>query len=152
VAEVACGSPMRILLNLNDNQENIIKNKIKVQVIINEFEKDKFDLLSQNLNSIWNENVCELKIHNEDFTKIFNNYYDSMKASANFLFLDQNGIKQITEKIFSRLIGLKQTDFLFFISSSYMKRFAEVEEFKRYLNISKLELEGKSYCHIHRIV
>jgi hypothetical protein len=47
---------------------------------------------------------------------------------------------------------LKQTDFLFFISSSYIKRFAEVEEFQKYLKIKKEDITGKSYYHIHRIV
>jgi three-Cys-motif partner protein len=75
-----------------------------------------------------------------------------MKQSVNFLFLDQNGIKQITESIFSKLIELKQTDFLFFISSSYIHRFAEVEEFNQYLKITRQDLFGKSYYHIHRIV
>ena len=41
---------------------------------------------------------------------------------------------------------------MFFISSSYVKRFNEVEEFKKYLNVTKQDLENKSYYHIHRIV
>ena len=32
-------------------------------------------------------------------------------------FLDQYGIKHITEDVFNKIINLKQTDFLFFISS-----------------------------------
>ncbi len=54
--------------------------------------------------------------------------------------------------MFAKLIALKQTDFLFFISSSYIKRLAEVEEFRKYLNITKQDLEGKSYYHIDRLV
>lgn len=75
-----------------------------------------------------------------------------MNRTANFIFLDQNGIKQINENVFSKLISLKQTDFLFFISSSFIKRFSEVEDFNKYLRITKQALEGKSYYHIHRIV
>jgi hypothetical protein len=75
-----------------------------------------------------------------------------MRRSANFLFLDQNGIKQITEEVFVRLISLKQTDFLFFISSSYIKRFSEVEEFKKYLRITKQDIEKESYYRIHRVI
>jgi hypothetical protein len=75
-----------------------------------------------------------------------------MRQTANFLFLDQNGIKQITEDVFGKLISLKQTDFLFFISSSYIKRFGDVEEFQRYLKITKQDLDGQSYYHIHRAV
>ena len=75
-----------------------------------------------------------------------------MRQSANFLFLDQNGIKQITDDIFRKIIDLQQTDFIFFISSSFIKRFADSENFQKYLQITKQELENKSYYHIHRIV
>ena len=146
------GSPMRILATLNKNKELILKSKVKIKVIINEFDKDKFELLEQNLNSILDKSICTLELYKDDFIKVFNLYFDSMKPTANFLFLDQNGIKQITEEVFGKLISLKQTDFLFFISSSYIKRFSEVEEFKKYLKITKQDLENKSYYHIHRVV
>ena len=146
------GSPLRILKILNDNEELIIKSRVKIRVIINEFDKEKYELLVPNLESIVNRSLYELVYYNQDFTMVFDSYYNSMKQTANFLFLDQNGIKQITENIFSKLIGLQITDFLFFISSSYIKRFGEVEEFKKYLKITKQELEDKSYYHIHRIV
>jgi three-Cys-motif partner protein len=146
------GSPMRILSVLNDNKELILKSKVKIRIVTNEFDKEKNELLIQNLNSIADESLYTLEICNDDFIKVFNQYYDSMKRTANFLFLDQNGIKQITEEVFGKLISLRQTDFLFFISSSYIKRFSEVEEFTKYLKITKQDLEGKSYYHIHRVV
>ena len=146
------GSPMRILTTLNNNKEFILKSKVKIKVIINEFDKEKFTLLRQNLNSILDNSIFSLELHNEDFIKVFNQYFNSMKSTANFLFLDQNGIKQITEEVFGKLISLKQTDFIFFISSSYIKRFSELEEFNKYLKINKQDLVGKSYYHIHRIV
>ncbi len=146
------GSPMRILSVLNENVALIRASGVKISVVINEFEKNKYDLLIPNLESIADRSVYELAYYNDDFSKIFSAYYDSMKKTANFLFLDQSGIKQITESIFKQLIELQQTDFIFFISSSYIKRFGEVDEFKRYLNITKQDLANKSYYHIHRIV
>ncbi len=146
------GSPMRILSVLNDNAGLIIESKVKIRIIINEFDKEKYELLIQNLETISNSSLYFIEAYNDDFIAVFNRYYDSMSKTANFLFLDQNGIKQITEEVFSRLISLKQTDFLFFISSSYIKRFSEVEEFAKYLKITKQELKGKSYYHIHRVV
>lgn len=146
------GSPMRILSILNENKHLILKSKVKINVIINEYEKDKYDLLVKNLSSIIDNSIYTVKYHNEDFIVVFDKYFDSMKRTANFLFLDQNGIKQITEEVFAKLIRLRQTDFIFFISSSYIKRFSDVEEFKKYLKITKQDLEGKSYYHIHRIV
>lgn len=146
------GSPMIILKILNEFKESIIKSKVKVRVVINEYEKEKFEILTKNLESIADRSIYILEYYNVDFIEVFHQYYDSMRQTANFLFLDQNGIKQITEEVFGKLITLKQTDFLFFISSSYIKRFGEVEEFQRYLRITKETLEGQSYYHIHRLV
>lgn len=146
------GSPMRILSVLNSSRDYIIRSKVKIRIVVNEFDSDKISLLTQNLNSISDNSLYTLEIFNENFSDVFDRYFDSMKRTANFLFLDQNGIKQITEGVFSKLISLKQTDFLFFISSSYIKRFSEVEEFQKYLKIQKEDLENKSYYHIHRVV
>jgi three-Cys-motif partner protein len=146
------GSPVRLLNILNQNKAQIIKSKVKIRVIINEFDKEKYDNLILDINEIADVSLYTIELHNDDFAIIFDTYYELMKATANFLFLDQNGIKQITENIFSKLIQLKATDFLFFISSSYIKRFADVEEFKKYLKITKEDLHGKSYYHIHRVV
>lgn len=146
------GSPMRILSILNDNAATIIESKVKIRVVINEYDTEKYKLLVQNLETITNKSLYSVELYNDDFLAVFNRHYDSMVRTANFLFLDQNGIKQITEDVFSQLISLKQTDFLFFISSSYIKRFSEVEEFAKYLKITKQDLEGKSYYHIHRVV
>ncbi|RXK60350.1 three-Cys-motif partner protein TcmP [Lacibacter luteus] len=146
------GSPMRIISVLNANRDLILKSGVKIKVVVNEYEKQKFDLLVSNLKSIADTSLYELELYNDDFYKIFESYYESMKKTANFLFLDQNGIKQITESVFNKLIQLKQTDFLFFISSSFIKRFNELDEFRKYLKITKQDLEGKSYYHIHKVV
>jgi three-Cys-motif partner protein len=146
------GSPIRALKVLNENLALIKSSGVKIRFIINEYDKEKYKTLLENLSSVTIPSFYDLECHNDDFIVIFNKYYESMKKTANFLFLDQNGIKQITEDVFSKLINLNQTDFLFFISSSYIKRFSEVEEFKKYLQITKQDLDGKSYYHIHRVV
>lgn len=146
------GSPVRLLNILNQNKALIIKSKVKIRIIFNELDREKYDTLLLNTKDLADSSLYSIEFYNDDFAVIFDAYYKSMQESANFLFLDQNGIKQITENIFSKLIQLKATDFLFFISSSYIKRFAEVEEFNKYLKITKQDLEGKSYYHIHRVV
>ena len=146
------GSPMRILSVLNYNKTLIKQSGIKIRIVVNEIEKAKYELLVPNLESLADKSIYQIEYYNDDFSKIFSDNYESMKQSVNFLFLDQNGIKQVTETIFSKLTELKQTDLLFFISSSYINRFAEVEEFNKYLKITRQDLSGKSYYHIHRIV
>jgi three-Cys-motif partner protein len=146
------GSPLIILNTLNLHVLSIQEKKIKVRVVLNELDRDKYETLVSNIENVIIQNFYDVKKHNDDFKKLFELYYDSMKESANFLFLDQNGIKQITEEVFKRIIELKQTDFLFFISSSFIKRFGDSESFQKYLRITSQDLAEKSYYHIHRIV
>jgi three-Cys-motif partner protein len=145
------GSPMIIVSVLNENKELILKSKVKINIILNEVES-YFDSMKDRVEAIADKSIYSLKYYNEDFIKVFAEYYSSMRNTANFLFLDQNGIKQITEEIFKKIIELKQTDFIFFISSSYITRFGDLESFQKYLKITKQDLAGKSYYHIHRIV
>ncbi len=146
------GSPLLILEELNKWKTTIDNNKINVGVVLNEYSKDSYEALKENVSKIVDGSTFSVQIYNDDFKQVFDSLYPSMIKSANFLFLDQNGIKQITEDVFNRVIQLKQTDFLFFISSSFIKRFSESENFQKYLKITKQDLEGKSYYHIHRIV
>jgi hypothetical protein len=43
--------------------------------------------------------------------------------------LDQNGVKFLSNQYFKKLEETKQTDFLYFASSSYIRRFGELNEF-----------------------
>src|ERR1043166_6820675 len=61
------GSPMRILSILNENKKLILKSKVKIHVIVNEYEKEKYDLLVQNLESIVDKSLYTLKHYNDDF-------------------------------------------------------------------------------------
>lgn len=74
------------------------------------------------------------------------------KGNANLLFLDQTGVKHINEETFLKIINLKQTDFLFFISSSTIKRFAEHPSISRYIKLSTEDIEKTPYHKIHRLV
>jgi three-Cys-motif partner protein len=146
------GSPLITINEVNSFQEQISKKQINVSLVFNEFVKKKYNALKTELTPLMENNSCTITLENEDFLAVFNKHYTTMKKGANLLFLDQNGIKQITPDVFAKIISLKQTDFLFFISSSFIKRFCELDEFKKYLTISKTAIEGKDYYHIHRIV
>jgi three-Cys-motif partner protein len=146
------GSPLRILSILNENADRIRNSQVQIKVVLNEFDPRKYQQLKDHIELLWDKSLYTVEHYRSDFLTVFNNYYESMRNTANFIFLDQNGIKHITEEIFVRLTSLQKTDILFFISSSYIKRFGDLEEFKRYLKITRQDFDGKSYHHIHRIV
>lgn len=81
-----------------------------------------------------------------------------MKAILNnhkygkFVLLDQYGFKEIDEDIFKQLISFPKTDFIFFISSSFIKRFKEHENTKKYIDTSKIDFKAKEPNEVHRAV
>ncbi|QQT27526.1 three-Cys-motif partner protein TcmP [Sphingobacterium spiritivorum] len=144
------GSPLIFIQVIKSLKELILKNKLKIILHLNELNIDNFNILVENTSQ--QDDLFEIKTYNSDFKSTFDKLYLSMKGSANFLFFDQNGIKEITEPLFRQIVTLKQTDFLLFISSSYFKRFSNTDEFKKYFNFDRSFLENSHYYHIHRKV
>ncbi len=144
------GSPLIAIDVITSYIEYIKKNNIEVILHLNELDKDSYNALKENVSGF--DIDFKIKTYNSDFKILFGELYTSMKTSANFLFLDQNGIKEITREIFQQITSLEQTDFLFFISSSYFKRFATTPEFKKYFPFEPSEVENTDYYHIHRKV
>lgn len=68
-------------------------------------------------------------------TKLLHNLED--KNSAKFVLLDQYGFKQIADDIFIKLISFPKTDFIFFIASSFIKRFSELPAVTNYFHKKK---------------
>lgn len=141
------GSSLIILRILKKFKPN--SSELKINLYLNEFNKNKFELLKKSIEKV---NLTNIKINlsNLDFEIAFNNFYPKMNNSANFLFLDQCGVKFITKEIFSKIINLSVTDFLFFISSSYFNRFINEGSFNKFLNITKDDINKSSYSNIHR--
>ncbi|HEX5155046.1 MAG TPA: three-Cys-motif partner protein TcmP [Parafilimonas sp.] len=144
------GSPLIAIDVIQSLNNHIVQNNIKVTLHLNELDGDSYNALIENVSGLNTD--FEIKTYNKHFQAVFDEHYNSMKNSANFLFLDQNGIKEITNDIFQKITSLKQTDFLFFISSSYFKRFATTTEFQKYFPFDPKEVESIDYYHIHRKV
>lgn len=83
----------------------------------------------------------------DNFKKILAN-----KNYAKFVLLDQYGFSQITKDVFLKLVTSPLTDFIFFISSSFIKRFRDVNAVKTYINTNKLVFEEKKPKECHRII
>jgi three-Cys-motif partner protein len=146
------GSPLITLDELSRSTGYIVNHKLNVRLFFNELDGKLFNELTANVEPYLKPNVFTTQLSNKDFRVCFEEQLPSMKNAANFIFLDQKGVKFITSEVFHKLISLKQTDFMFFISSSFIKRFGESEEFKKYLKIRKEDIENKDYFHIHRLV
>ena len=151
-ADEVPGSPLITLEELSKSTGYIVNHKLKVRLFFNEWDSKLFNQLTQNVDPFLKPKVYSTELSNKDFRVCFEEQLPSMKNAANLIFLDQKGVKFITSDVFNKLISLKQTDFMFFISSSFIKRFGESEEFRKYLKIRSEDIENKDYFHIHRLV
>ncbi len=71
---------------------------------------------------------------------------------AKFILLDQYGFSQIKDEVFLKLVNSPTTDFIFFISSSFIKRFKNHPSVTKYLNTQKMNFEEAKPNECHRII
>ena len=165
------GSPIILLEEARGNERQhcvaLAQNNKYVAFGFNEKEKEKKALLDKAkddflqkcnsscplekcifLNSIFSrDSSFEEIMKNEQFGNVLAN-----KSYAKFVLLDQYGFSQITKDVFIKLVNSPLTDFIFFISSSFIKRFRDVEAVKAYIDTNKLDFEEKKPKECHRII
>jgi three-Cys-motif partner protein len=155
--EGAKGSPIRILDKIDSFFPILMQNNTIVNLFLNEYKPKKFEVLEKNCDE-YLENHKRLKkfvrVHysNKDFNEIYKEIIIKTKESPSLYIIDQSGIKFTNQENFNTLLYLKQTDFLFFISSSFFKRFSNEEEFSNHLEIAEKDLKENPFNFIHRIV
>lgn len=163
------GSPLILLNELKIYCHEIVNRNLYCKLVFNEINESKTKLLKNNIKSFIDNcktsKYCpkkddadcafELCIENNNFKSFFSEIYSTMEQYSRlprFMFLDQYGIKEITEDIFKNLVRLKRTDFIFFISSSFVRRFTELPEFKEYLKLSRKEFDTSKSYQCHRVI
>lgn len=149
------GSPIRVLMELKKQIGNIFKQKVKVKVYINEFDPKKFEVLKQACSEFLEKNedvkrAIGINYFNEDFEILIPKLMPSIKQFPSLVYLDQNGIKYLSDKYLLELEKSKQTDFLYFVSSSYFWRFGNEPEFKEHVPINMSLARKDPYKYIHR--
>jgi three-Cys-motif partner protein len=159
------GSPIRILNKIREQIGNIFQKRVKVKVFFNEWqpnkrEQKKFKSLESSCREFLEKhedvkraidlNLFDLNLFNEDFESLFPKLLSEIKRFPSLVYLDQNGIKFLSEKYFLELGRTRHTDFLYFLSASYFWRFGESKEFKIHLDIDMIDAKKDPYRFIHR--
>lgn len=149
------GTPLLIIDELENHLQAIDEKNLSVNLYFNEFVESKCNELKQKLEDLkLQDKPYNIEVESLDFKVAFDKNGTGMAKNGvvNLVFLDQNGIKHISEQVFKYLINTKRTDFLFFISSSTIKRFCEHPNIMQHINLSIEEVEKKPYHQIHRLV
>lgn len=155
------GSPIRTLQQIKAQFGNIFQKRCKVHVCLNEYDSAKFNTLKQCCEKFINDN-SELKrlynkylfliFHNDDFAELFPNYYRIIYSNPSLIFLDQNGMRFLADKYLSSLESMPRTDFLYYLSSSYFKRFGDTPAFQTNMKIDMEKVRQNPYKYIHRSI
>lgn len=156
------GSPIRILAKIKEQLGNILSTKTKIVLHFNEFEPNrksqkKFELLKKNCEDYILQNpkfkyFLFVNYYNEDAEELFFKLIPIIKEYPSLVYLDQNGVKFISQEYVDELEKLNTTDFIYFVSSSFFRRYGMTEEFKKALEIDIKELESEEYRNMHRLV
>jgi three-Cys-motif partner protein len=155
------GSPIRILNKVREQAPLIFEKRVDVFVHLNEFEpdtkkQDKFNFLQQSVDEYLDANpivgrAVKVKIYNEDFEDLFHTLLPIIKSHPSLVFLDQNGIKFLSPTYRKEFTSIKQTDFLYFAATSYLRRLGDTPEFKKHLyDLDLEELKTVPYNLVHR--
>lgn len=156
------GSPIRILQKINEQLGNILVKKTKIVLHLNEFEPTKkaqvkFEMLQENCETFIANNpkfkyFLTVNYYNENAEELFFKLLPYINKYPSLVYLDQNGVKFISQEYVNELESLNTTDFLYFVSSSFFKRYGKTEEFRRALEIDIEELKDEEYRNMHRLV
>lgn len=151
------GSPIRILEKIKQHVIEIFQRNLKVKVFLNEFDRKKYEQLKKACADYFTENdhvkrAVEIQFFNEDFEQLFPKLLPDIKDFPSLVYLDQNGIKFLSEKYLLELEKTQRTDFLYFASTSYLWRLGEIKEFKAHLDIDMDAVKRKPYKFVHRSV
>lgn len=149
------GSPLRVISVINKYYDKITKQKLQINILFNEYVKKKYvqlcdciTLEQQNLEKL--KSFLKIELFNKDFKELFNSRKSLLENDFNLFFLDQCGVKHITEDVFLELARFTKTDFMFFISSSSFKRFASDSSFQKHfpdIDLKKIYTTKQAYMH-----
>ena len=160
------GSPL-VLMNKakGTDRKYCLNAKKEIKFLFNDEKQDKSEELKQNvvqyIGKCKQENNCnnciyQYRIENYNFQEIFSNTeltnIFKNKDYGKFVLLDQYGFSQIDEQIFKQLISYPKTDFIFFISSSFISRFREHPNTTKYIDTSKINFDEIRPNEIHRAI
>lgn len=138
----------RFCENYSDTYPNI-----SARIVFNDIVDEHIENLKENVSEIaCGKSCCNFEYSAVPFSESLNYHYRRMQApnTANLVFMDQFGIKEVTPEVVKRLALCSRTDILFFISSSIINRFIETPEIGSKFDISSEALKDKEYTVIHR--
>lgn len=127
--------------------------QVSARIVFNDIEEEHSETLKKNVYEVaCGKSCCKFEFSAKPFSESLDQHFARMQApgSANLVFMDQFGIKEVTPEVVGKMAKCSRTDILFFISSSIVNRFIEVPEIGSKFDIRSEALRDKEYTVIHR--
>ena len=138
-----------VILAFNEKEEskrNELECNIKREIIQCKKACPFNDCVFDNACHYAHEDFSDL-IQKESLLRTLNN-----AKYAKFVLLDQYGFKQINDEVFLKLINAPKTDFIFFIASSFIKRFSTLSAVTKYFRQENVSFEESNPKECHRVI
>jgi len=132
-----------------------LKAGVDVHMVFNDLKQGNIDQLTEVIQSVaCPKPCCHVEYSSQPFPDSLGEHLPQIrdKGSANLIIMDQFGVKEVTPSIIRQLAECSATDILFFISSSYIKRFIRTPELGGKFDMEAEEVKSVDYNAIHRYV
>ena len=113
------------------------------------------EALSENLrDAVCSRGCCRPSVSNAAFAEALESAWPILRnpLEACLVIMDQFGLKEVTPAVLNGLAACPVTDVLFFISSSFIRRFAGEPSIQQYFKVTPEELQNSEYRLIHRFI
>ncbi len=158
--ECVPGSPIRLLRQIKKQVDLLVHYGSRINLYLNAYDPDrnkskaKYESLMKACQEYIAqhpglESVVDVKYYNEDATVLFDVWLPFISADPALVYLDQNGIKFLSDRYLLALEKLKETDFLYYASSSYFWRLGDQPEFKAHVTVDMERLKAAGYERVH---
>lgn len=154
------GSPSIILDEIRNyySEHQDIASPVQINIVFNDCNPEHIRQLSQNVQDL----LAEIKKYHQNtslafktlpFDKFWQEYESQIKQpSPCLVILDQYGMKAVTREVFQTLTGSQRTDFLFFVPSSYFKRFGSVDVVQNIVPFDISDIQDIEHSDVHEFI
>ena len=151
------GSPLVILDEIDKllrEKASVCRADVKVFVHFNDQNSDKVHALQSLVSKLPLKANCTIIFTHFEFSEAFEKALPTLyePCTANLLSVDQFGWKAISGRVFEAIIACPSTDLLFFISSSFVRRFSGDPSVTKYLPVQGDELAAVPGKEVHRFL
>lgn len=147
------GSPLIMLEELRQSSDLIREKGARVKLLLNEVSKPKARSLRDTMEAQEvPTSLCTWEVHSLTFKDAFAAAIPTLDGGPALLILDQQGMREVSDAVFTTILNLRRTDFLFFIASSSIRRFETHPYFQKHLRIPRGAISGTTFNDTHRAV